>query len=62
MAEVGAVSTIDPGVRSPQEVAASWVRDPDNDPPPAERPESSQTRLWARLRHGQEDPHGLGDG
>ena len=49
MAVVGAVYTIDPFVRSPEEVAASLFRDPDDDPPRAKRPEPQHKRLWASL-------------
>ena len=49
MAVVGAVDTIDPCVRSPEEGAASWFRDPDDDPLLAERPFPQHKRLWASL-------------
>lgn len=49
MAVVGTVYTIDPFVRSPEEVAASLFRDPDDDPLLAERPLPQHKRLWASL-------------
>lgn len=54
MAVVGAVYTIDPFVRSPEEVAASLFRDPDDDPLLAERPLPQHKRLWASLPQGQD--------
>jgi hypothetical protein len=49
MAVGGTVYTIDPFVRSPEDVAASLFRDPDDDPLVAERPLPQHKRLWARL-------------
>jgi hypothetical protein len=49
MAVVGTVYTIDPFVRSPEDVAASLFRAPDDAPLLAERPFPQQKRLWARL-------------
>jgi hypothetical protein len=54
MAVVGAVYTIDPFVRTPEEVAASLFRDPDEAAPYAERPEPQYKRLWASLPQDQD--------
>jgi hypothetical protein len=54
MAVVGAVYTIDPCVRSPEEVAASLFRDPDDDPLLAERPLPQHKHLWASLPQDQD--------
>lgn len=54
MAVVGAVYTIDPFVRTPEEVAASLFRDPDEAAPLAERPEPQHKRLWASLPQDQD--------
>jgi hypothetical protein len=54
MAVVGTVYTIDPFVRSPEEVAASLFRDPDDDALLAERPEPQHKRLWASLPQEQD--------
>ena len=54
MAVVGTVYTIDPFVRSPEEVAAALFRDPADAPPPVERPEPQHKRLWASLPHAQD--------
>jgi hypothetical protein len=54
MAVVGAVYTIDPFVRSPEEVAASLFRDPGDDPLLAERPLPQHKRLWASLPQDQD--------
>lgn len=54
MAVVGTVYTLDPFVRSPEEVAASLFRDPDDDPLLAERPLPQHKRLWASLPPDQD--------
>jgi hypothetical protein len=54
MAVVGAVYTIDPFVRTPEEVAASLFRDPDEEAPHTERPEPQHKRLWASLPQDQD--------
>jgi hypothetical protein len=54
MAVVGAVYTIDPFVRTPEEVAISLFRDPDEVAPSAERPEPQHKRLWASLPQAQD--------
>lgn len=54
MAVVGTVYTIDAFVRSPEEVAASLFRDPDDDPLLAERPSPRHKRLWASLPQEQD--------
>jgi hypothetical protein len=54
MAVVGAVYTIDPFVRSPEDVAASLFRDPADDPRLAERPLPQHKRLWASLPQDQD--------
>ena len=52
MAAVGAVYSIDPYVRTPEEVVASLFRDPNYTPPP--RPEPCYKRVWASLPQGKE--------
>jgi hypothetical protein len=47
MATVGAVYTVDPYVRTPDEVVAALFRDPDAAPGP--RPEPCHKRVWASL-------------
>jgi hypothetical protein len=47
MATVGAVYTVDPYVRTPQEVVAALFRDPDDEPAP--RPQPCHKRVWASL-------------
>lgn len=54
MAMVGTVYTIDPFVRTPEEVAASLFRDPDDVTPSAKRPEPQHKRLWASLPQDQD--------
>ncbi len=54
MAVVGTVYTIDPFVRSPEEVTASLFRDPADALPSAPRPEPQQKRLWASLPSDQD--------
>src|SRR5262249_38896969 len=54
MAVVGTVYTIDPFVRTPEEVVASLCRSPDDDPLPSERPVPKQKRLWASLPQEQD--------
>jgi hypothetical protein len=49
MATVGAVYTVDPYVRTPDEVVAALFRDPDFEPGP--RPEPCHKRVWASLPH-----------
>ena len=46
-ATVGAVYTVDPYVRTPEEVVAALFRDPDYEPGP--RPEPCHKRVWASL-------------
>ena len=55
MAVVGTVYTIDPFVRTPQEVAESLFRSPDDDPLPSARPVPQHKRLWASLPHERDD-------
>jgi len=55
MAVVGTVYTIDPFVRTPQEVAESLFRRPDADPLPSARPVPQHKRLWASLPHERDD-------
>ena len=52
MATVGAVYTVDPYVRTPDEVVAALFRDPDYEA--ASRPEPCHKRIWASLP--EEDP------
>jgi hypothetical protein len=47
MATVGAVYTVDPYVRTPEDVVAALFRDPDYEPAP--RPEPCHKRVWASL-------------
>jgi hypothetical protein len=47
MATVGAVYTVDPYMRTPDEVVAALFRDPDFEPGP--RPEPCHKRVWASL-------------
>jgi hypothetical protein len=53
MAVVGTVYTIDPFVRTPDEVVASLFRDPDGEPLSVKRPEPQHKRLWASLPQDQ---------
>jgi len=53
MAVVGVVYTIDPWVRTPEEVADSLFRDPDDEAPRGKRPEPQHKRLWASLPQDQ---------
>lgn len=55
MAVVGTVYTIDPFVRTPQEVAESLFRSPADDPLPSDRPVPQHKRLWASLPHEREN-------
>jgi hypothetical protein len=54
MAVVGAVYTIDPFVRTPEEIVDSLFRDPDREAPRVKRPEPQHKRLWASLPHDQD--------
>jgi hypothetical protein len=54
MAVVGTVYTIDPFVRTPQEVVESLLRSPDDVPLPSDRPVPQHKRLWASLPHERE--------
>jgi hypothetical protein len=54
MAVVGTVYTIEPFVRTPEEVAESLFRSSDEKPVPGERPAPQHKRLWASLPQGQE--------
>jgi hypothetical protein len=47
MATVGAVYTVDPYVRTPEEVVAALFRDPGHEPSP--RPQPAHKRVWASL-------------
>jgi len=47
MATVGAVYTVDPYVRTPEEIVAALFRDPDYEAAP--RPEPCHKRIWASL-------------
>src|SRR5215469_8577163 len=51
MAAVGAVYSIDPYMRSPEEVVAALFRDANYTPPP--RPEPCCKRVWASLPQGE---------
>jgi hypothetical protein len=53
-AAVGTVYTIDPLVRTPEEVVESLFRLPDHHRPSAERPVPQHKRLWASLPHEQD--------
>jgi hypothetical protein len=55
MAVVGTVYTIDPFVRTPQEVAESLFRSPADDSLPSDRPVPQHKRLWASLPHEREN-------
>jgi hypothetical protein len=55
MAAVGTVYTIDPFVRTPQEVAEALFRCPDDAPPPSARPVPQHKRLWASLPHERDN-------
>lgn len=55
MATVGAVYSIDPYVRGPEEVVAALFRDANYTPPP--RPEPCCKRVWASLPQGQGKEH-----
>lgn len=55
MAAVGAVYTIDPYVRTPDEVVAALFRDANYTPPP--RPEPCHKHVWAVLPQGPEKAH-----
>jgi hypothetical protein len=54
MATVGAVYTVDPYVRSPEQVVAALFCDPDYEPEP--RPDPCHKRIWASLPQEGEDP------
>jgi hypothetical protein len=54
MAVVGTVYTLDPLVRTPEEVVDSLFRIPENHRPAAERPGPQHKRLWASLPHEQD--------
>ena len=54
MAVVGTVYTIEPFVRTPEEVAESLFRSLEDTPPAAARPVPKHKRLWASLPHEQE--------
>lgn len=54
MATVGAVYTVDPYLRTPEEVVAALFRDPDYEPGP--RPEPCHKRVWARLPEEGSEP------
>jgi len=54
MATVGAVYTVDPYVRTPEEVVAALFRDPDYEPGP--RPEPCHKRVWASLPQEGPEP------
>lgn len=54
MAAVGAVYTVDPFVRTPDEVVAALFRDPDYAAAP--RPQPCHKRVWASLPHEAEEP------
>jgi len=55
MAVVGTVYTIDPWVRTPEEVATSLFHSPHALPPSSARPVPKHKRLWASLPHHQDD-------
>jgi hypothetical protein len=55
MAAVGAVYSIDPYVRTPEEVVAALFRDPNYTPP--RRPEPCHKRVWASLPQGEKKVH-----
>jgi len=54
MATVGAVYTVDPYLRTPEEVVAALFSDPDYEAEP--RPESCHKRVWASLPEAGADP------
>jgi hypothetical protein len=54
MATVAAVYTVDPYVRTADEVVAALFRDPDYEPPP--RPVPCHKRVWASLPHEGAEP------
>ncbi len=54
MAGVGTVYTLDPLVRTPEEVVESLFRIPEAPRPAAERPGPQHKRLWASLPHAQD--------
>jgi len=54
MAVVGTVYTLDPLVRTPEEVVESLFRIPEDHRPAAERPVPQHKRLWASLPHEQD--------
>jgi hypothetical protein len=54
MAVVGVVSTIDPFVRTPEEIVDSLFRDPDDEPLRLKRPEPPHQRLGASLPQDQD--------
>jgi hypothetical protein len=54
MATVGAVYTVDPYLRTPEEVVAALFRDPDA--PAGPRPEPCHKRVWASLPHEAPEP------
>jgi hypothetical protein len=54
MAVVGVVYTIAPLVRTPEEVADSLCRDPEEERPSIKRPEPQHKRLWASLPQDQD--------
>jgi hypothetical protein len=54
MATVGAVYTVDPYVRTAEEVVAALFRDPDYEAPP--RPEPCHKRVWGSLPHDGAQP------
>ena len=53
MAAVGAVYTIDPYVRTADEVVAALFRDANYTPPP--RPEPCHKHVWAILPQGRQE-------
>src|SRR5205807_9427975 len=54
MATVGAVYTVDPYVRTPQDVVAALFRDHDFEPGP--RPQPCHKRVWASLPQEGPEP------
>jgi hypothetical protein len=54
MAVVGVVYTIDPFVRTPEEIVDSLFHDPDDEPLSLKRPEPQHKRLWASLPQDQD--------
>jgi hypothetical protein len=54
IAVVGTVYTIDPFVRTPEEVAESLFHSPDDKPPAVARPVPKHKRLWASLPQEQD--------